>query len=177
MVVVEIKKANAVIRTIVATDWPQIMAIQSQVYHEVTPEPLAVMQDKWRRSPDLCFVYCPDSESERIGGYILAHTWAGEALPELGVLMPNKEIEDYVFLHDLAVAPECQGQGVGPLLAKQVLVRAHQLGWHELRLVSIQGSVPFWQRFGFSLMKQSVSNCYGEDAAVMVKKQIEHESL
>ncbi|CUB02651.1 GNAT family N-acetyltransferase [Marinomonas fungiae] len=165
------------IREIVNTDWPQIMRIQSQVYHDVVPEPLEVMQGKWLRSPQLCFVYCCDTNPAQIGGYILAHTWAGESLPELGQSLSKGVVEEYVFLHDLAISPEYQGQGVGPLLAEFLLARAQKSGWQEFRLVSVQGSVPFWQRFGFMLLKQTVSECYGEDAAVMTKTERVYESL
>jgi len=33
------------------------MKIQNEAYDEITPEPLSVLQGKWRRSPELCFVY------------------------------------------------------------------------------------------------------------------------
>lgn len=165
------------IREIRLTDWPQIMSIQSQVYHDVTPEPLEVMQGKWQRSPKLCFVYCSDSNPERIGGYLLAHTWAGEVLPELGAPLAKSVPEKYVFLHDLAISPVRQGQGVGPKLARHLLARANLLGWLEFRLVSVQGSVPFWQRFGFKPMPRAVTACYGEGAAVMFKTEQAYEPV
>lgn len=165
------------IREIIISDWPQIMAIQSQVYHDVTPEPLDVMQGKWRRSPKLCFVYCSETHPQQIGGYLLAHTWAGQALPELGVSMAEGVAEKYIFLHDLAISPEYQGQGVGPKLAKHMLTRARQCGWQEFRLVSVQGSVPFWQRFGFRVMQRNVAACYGDEAAMMSKTEKEYEPV
>ncbi|SBS27053.1 Acetyltransferase (GNAT) family protein [Marinomonas aquimarina] len=157
------------IRTISEQDWPQIMVIQSQVYHDVAPEPLAVMQGKWQRSPELCFVFYDEVKPESIAGYLLAHTWAGERLPDLGEALPEGVAEEYVFLHDLAVSPVYQGQGVGPQLVQHLLDRSQRLGWHEWRLVSVQGSVPFWQRFGFKLAERTVSASYGEGAALMRK--------
>lgn len=165
------------IRTVTDSDWPQIMAIQSQVYYDVTPEPLAVMRDKWLRSPDLCFVYCAKDNPEQVGGYLLAHTWAGTSLPKLGQLLPQNDEEEFVFLHDLAISSAYQGQGVGPKLVNHLMTRAACLDWNEFRLVSVQGSAAFWQRFGFKASQLNAAACYGEDALVMHKLERAYEPV
>ncbi|CAM2914862.1 Uncharacterised protein [Vibrio fluvialis] len=37
--------------------WPGILAVQHEMYTEVAPEKLAVLQSKWRQSPQSCFVF------------------------------------------------------------------------------------------------------------------------
>ncbi len=152
------------IRAIQPSDWPTIMKIQNEAYDEITPEPLSVLQGKWRRSPELCFVY----ENEGvIQAYLLAHTWAGTALPSLGVELENGVGDEYVFLHDLAVSSDVQGSGIGPKLVEQLFLNSAKAGLHSFFLVSVQSSVSYWQRFGFCSISQIVSSSYGEDAVVM----------
>ena len=44
------------IRTIRTPDWPAIMAIQHECYHQFEPEPLEVMQNKTELAPASCWV-------------------------------------------------------------------------------------------------------------------------
>ena len=156
------------IRLINQTDWPAIMEIQEEAYQEITPEALSVLQGKWRHSPDLCFVY---EQEGTIRAYLLAHTWAGDLLPKLDAPLPDEMGCEYVFLHDLAVSNQAQGMGIGPSLVKQLYQSSTKIGLNSFRLVAVQGSVSYWQQFGFCPIPQIVSSGYGEDAVVMEKSQ------
>ena len=70
------------IRTIRTPDWPAIMAIQHECYHQFEPEPLEVMQNKTELAPASCWV------AERQGkvlGYLLCHPWRTHQPPPLSV--------------------------------------------------------------------------------------------
>jgi len=56
---------------------------------------------------------------------------------------------DTFYIHDVAVAPRCRARGVGRLLATRLLDLALEGGFTRSEFVSVQGSAPFWQRFGF----------------------------
>jgi predicted N-acetyltransferase YhbS len=59
------------------------------------------------------------------------------------------EAADTFYIHDLAVAARCRGRGIGRLLATRLLDVAAARGLARSELVSVQGSAPFWERFGF----------------------------
>ena len=56
---------------------------------------------------------------------------------------------DVFYVHDLAVARRCRGSGTGRLLATRLLDGARAAGFRRAELVSVQGSAPFWEKFGF----------------------------
>jgi predicted N-acetyltransferase YhbS len=60
---------------------------------------------------------------------------------------------DMFYVHDIAVARRCRGRGVGHELAARLLAVARQRGFRQAELVSVQGSAPFWERFGFRAIR------------------------
>jgi predicted N-acetyltransferase YhbS len=56
---------------------------------------------------------------------------------------------DTFYIHDVAVAPRCAGRGFGRALAERLIGVGRRLGFRRFDLVSVQGSAPFWERFGF----------------------------
>ena len=56
---------------------------------------------------------------------------------------------DTFYVHDVAVADRCRGRGVGRALATRLLDLARDRGFTRSELVSVQGSAPFWEKFGF----------------------------
>ena len=51
-----------------------------------------------------------------------------------------------ILLGPVAVHPTRQGEGVGAMLMRKALNRAHDLGWARVMLV---GDYPYYKRFGF----------------------------
>lgn len=60
--------------------WPEILQLQAEAYYNVEPESLAVLQHKWLRSPDSCFVF---RHGPHLLGYLLAHRWHQQTPPKL----------------------------------------------------------------------------------------------
>ncbi|POC06446.1 GNAT family N-acetyltransferase, partial [Vibrio vulnificus] len=56
------------IQGIVSSTWSDILQLQQGVYLSVEPESLEVLQSKWLRSPETCFVFNEDSQ---VMGYLL----------------------------------------------------------------------------------------------------------
>lgn len=55
-----------------------------------------------------------------------------------------------LYLHDMAVAPEARSLGLASRLLARLADSARALGLHQMGLVAVQGSVPYWQRQGFA---------------------------
>lgn len=60
---------------------------------------------------------------------------------------------DVFYIHDVAVAPRCQGRGLGRQLATRLLDLARANGFTRAELVSVQGSESFWRTFGFRTVR------------------------
>jgi GNAT superfamily N-acetyltransferase len=74
---------------------------------------------------------------------------AGETLDLGSPLASVPEDADIFYVHDVAVAARCRGKGLGRLLAERLLDVGRARGFTRGELVSVQGSAPFWERFGF----------------------------
>ena len=56
---------------------------------------------------------------------------------------------DTFYIHDLVVAPGYRGRGLAARLVAALDDLARARGLRACELVSVQGSAPFWERFGF----------------------------
>ncbi|AZZ97438.1 GNAT family N-acetyltransferase [Pseudoalteromonas sp. R3] len=147
--------------------WSEILKLQAEVYLFVEPESLEVLKDKWNRTPSCCFTY---RDSDKLKGYLLAHSWNSEQPPKLFNALPNDTEGNILFLHDLAIASSSFGQGIGSKLMKHLVEVATNLGFKEIRLVAVQNSKLFWQRQGFKPLSDNVCKSYGTDAQLMWRK-------
>lgn len=153
------------IRTIRPLDWPAIMTIQSECYHQLEPEPLEVMSNKAELAPACCWV------AERQGkvlGYLLCHPWRAHCPPPLSQpLQPLTDHEEF-YLHDLAVSGEARGLGVGQRLLATALAFASDEGYQHAGLVAVQDAPAFWRKQGFVPARTPKSlEEYGEGAVYM----------
>ena len=151
--------------------WPIIMRVQSACYPDLEPEDLSVLKSKWQYSPDSCFVV--KDASQQVQGYLLAHPWQGDNTPKLNERLPERKSEqitgEYLYLHDLAIAPSARSTGVASQLVQQLCEQARAQGYQEMRLTAVQNAQGFWRRFGFkALAETEVCTAYGDDAQLMV---------
>ncbi|WP_165311248.1 GNAT family N-acetyltransferase [Vibrio ziniensis] len=155
------------IKLVDETTWSGILKVQSEVYLQVEPESIDVLKSKWYQSPDCCFV-C--QEDNNVLGYLLAHSWNKEVPPKLFQPLPEQSdmSGSILFLHDLAISNQVAGKGVGAKMVSYLLNVAIRLKFEQIRLVAVQGSSLFWEKMGFTEIKnQSVSPTYGDGAKIM----------
>ncbi|ENM5776471.1 GNAT family N-acetyltransferase [Vibrio mimicus] len=152
------------IESIVETTWSEILKLQAEVYHLIGPESLEVLRDKWLRSPSSCFTYRDD---EQLMGYLLAHSWNSRMPPKLFNKLPKGTEGSILFLHDLAVSNHMFGRGIGSKMIEHLVNVATASGYKEILLVSVQNSMQFWQKQGFTSVEQEVCNSYGDSAQLM----------
>ncbi len=136
------------IRSIIESDWPAILRIQSEAYYAIVPESESVMRSKAMVSPATCLV-ATDSD-DRVLAYLLAYPYPDDRILPLGTIYLSSRVEsDNLFLHDLAVARSASGRGIAKSLVKQVICAAQPLGYQTMSLVAIQDANCFWSKMGF----------------------------
>ncbi len=148
-----------------------VMAVQAACYHAIQPESLAAMAAK-RVAGDGLSMVAREKVAKRIDAYLIAMPVRWPALPELDSLPVAHPAPDTLYLHDLALHPRARGTGVAAQLVQQVLAAGQRAGFQQAALVAIQGSAPFWQRFGFAVvtpdaMLATQLGSYGDDAQLM----------
>lgn len=134
------------LRPIQITDWPDILAIQSQCYTELEPESLAVLQNKVTLCPQSCFVAALEGE---ILGYCLAHPWEMHETVVLDSILKSSAHADILYLHDMAFNPKAQGLGLGKRVLDELLAFCLHSGLQGISLVAVQGAQGYWQRHNF----------------------------
>ncbi|MDK1286260.1 GNAT family N-acetyltransferase [Pseudoalteromonas umbrosa] len=148
--------------------WDSILDIQEKSYQEIGTEELEVLQSKNYASSDTCFV-CLSNHGDVLG-YVLAHPWSGIVPPKLFEPLPNIAYCEYLYLHDMAIAPYSKGKGIGRAAALKLIEIAQKKGIHKVSLVAVQGSDSFWSLIGFQKVKgANVCANYGENAIFMEK--------
>lgn len=155
------------IQQITESIWPDILELQSGAYLSVDPENLDVLQSKWLRSPETCFVY---QGLQQILGYLLAHSWNSDSPPKLFNVLPENTDGQILFVHDLAISEQAKGQGIGQSMVDHLVAKAKLQGYGQIRLVAVQNSSVFWLKQGFQPLDQKVCDSYGEGALMMVRE-------
>ncbi len=153
-------------------DAASVLAIQQAAYPATHHESWAVLGRKLALWPQGCWVLTDGADLPQ--AYLFSHPWRADAPPAM-----DSEIEalpddtDTYVLHDLALHPRAQGQGLGLLLWRKALLAAQTAGLNRMNLVAVQGSAPFWTRQGFESvapisaeMAEKLAG-YGGDAVFM----------
>lgn len=129
------------------SDLDEILRIQKLCYQDIEPESPAAYINKLEQAPDCAFVIVDQHE-------ILAYLFA---MPIMLNEPPALDSADYrlpsqancLYLHDLAIAPSGRGQGLSQPLLKVFFNCANTRKLSQSSLIAIQGSAPFWNRYGF----------------------------
>jgi len=157
---------NIRIRQIADDDWDGIVTLEAGAYTPLgLSEGRAALESKAWASPTTCFAL--DVE-RRLVGYLLALPYPESAYPDL------TRREEAVFrsrnlhLHDLVIAEDLRGRGLGKRLLRRLTTGARQQGYERISLVSVGGSHTFWSANGFTA-HQGVMNPgeYGASSVYM----------
>lgn len=172
---------KATIRLIQQADLPAVVALQDGCYSDALYESPALLSQRLHAAANSCWL-AENSAGEllaylfsypSINGYVtpLASAFAPAAAPEL------------LYLHDMAVSPAARGLGLANNLLGIAKQHALSLGLTKLVLVAVQGSVPYWQRHGFAVVKQlsasatsALASYHSEQACYMQLTQITQEA-
>jgi predicted N-acetyltransferase YhbS len=132
------------IRALAPADWPSVTRIESAAY-----APLGLSEDpsvlRSRAGAGTSFVL---SLGSSLAGYLLALPFQYGRFPSLAESSIPADSPD-LHLHDMAVAAEHRGTGLGSRLAGHLFSAARAQGYTRVSLVSVGGSGAFWTRHGF----------------------------
>ncbi len=127
-------------------DIPAVLYVQRECYESVTQEDEVTIRARLRVSPDSAWV----AEDERgVCAYLVAYRSAVGKVTPLGGLFAVHAAPDSLYLHDLAIAARCKGSGIGSALVRFAGEKALAEGLAFSSLVSVHGSLTFWQKLGY----------------------------
>ncbi|BCL75454.1 N-acetyltransferase [Jeongeupia sp. HS-3] len=140
-----------------------VLAIQSACYPQHYNETREVFARKLALCADSHWLAWQGSEPV---GYFFTHPWHGDTPPMLGhELTALPASADCHYLHDLAILPTARGLGVAQTLVGAALDWGRAQHFSRTLLVAVQGSAPFWARYGFAPLGPAEG--YGEGATLM----------
>lgn len=137
-----------VFRRMTPADVPAVIQVQARCYGPSMLESEAAIRARLDAEPDLSWVA---DAGGRISAYLVAYRSRLGKLGALGAPFDIAADPDSLYLHDLAVDPNCKGQGLGPALVRMALEKASNECLAYSSLVSVQASRNFWERQGYTV--------------------------
>jgi predicted N-acetyltransferase YhbS len=132
-------------RALAETDWHQVAALEAATYQDLgLSESLDGLRS--RAGDGTSFVVETDGA---VVGYVLALAYPYGRFPDLAEASPTPNRDADLHLHDMAVAADHRGAGLGSRLAGHLLVVAREHGYERISLVALEGRDAFWARQGF----------------------------
>lgn len=160
------------IRPLTDADVAGLMAVQEACYGTHYLESAAVYRARIASDAQCSLVAVQ-------GGRVLAYLAAYASV--LGCITPlhgdfvASAAPNTLYLHDMAVHPDCAGQGLAAALLGAMWRNAAAWSPAYSALVSVQGSQAYWQRKGYAVHAALAGDdaaalrAYGDDAAYMVQ--------
>lgn len=141
----------------------------AKVVHAELPERIEVFARRFEIFPEGCRVLA--SGTGAVCGYAIAHPIRPFDPPELDALPGAISPETTQFyIHDIAIIREFRGGNFARAIIADLLQLADR--YESAALVSVYGTYPFWERFGFRATEKDLSDKlapYGEDAVFMTR--------
>jgi len=152
------------------SDLPAVLGISQEV-HPAYPEDAAVFAERLALYPAGCFVLAGQGG---LHGYAISHPWRFGEPPKLNTLLRAlPTAADSYYLHDIALAGTARGGGLGGQIVARLVAVARAAGLETLSLVAVNGSVPFWQRQGFEVVRDEAIRIrvmsYDAESSFMVR--------
>lgn len=135
------------VRALTPDDLPGLQAVQIACYGDGLVEAAAVFARRLASPADCSQVAVRDGA---VVAYLAAyHSRLGKVTPLHGDFDATPA-PDTLYLHDMAVLPDCAGQGLAQALLQRLLAPARAAGLRHTALVSVQGSQAYWERRGYA---------------------------
>ncbi|MDT8998105.1 GNAT family N-acetyltransferase [Paucibacter sp. APW11] len=142
------------LRPLLEADLDAVLAIQSACYQPGFHESRQAFAAKLQATPQGCWLAVGKCGSEcdvEALAYVFSVAVDAGQLPALDaqqISVPRQA--EWLYLHDMAVAPVARTLGVAAALLARLeqVAAAQQLS--SIVLIAVQASLPFWQRQGFA---------------------------
>jgi GNAT superfamily N-acetyltransferase len=154
------------IRHVGDADWGGIVALEAAAYTPLgLSEGRTALESKVWASPTTCFVL---DVGERLAGYLLSLPYPASESPDLARGEERIHRSRNLHVHDVVVAEDLRGRGLGKRLLRHLTGRARQQGYEQLSLVAVGGSHTFWAANGFTPRPEVVNSAtYGAGSMYM----------
>src|SRR5690606_6199386 len=137
------------LRDLMVNDVDAVCQLQLQCYGPQFLEERSVMMQRLAFGHHCSIgVYRP--EDNVLGAYLIAYrSVLGKVTPLNGEFALEPAGQPVLYLHDLSVHPGLAGRSVGSFLVRRAFAQAKQKNIDMAALVCVQGSRPWWSKFGF----------------------------
>jgi ribosomal protein S18 acetylase RimI-like enzyme len=156
-------------RMMMEADLTAVIAIADTV-HPDFPEDEVVFANRLEMHPAGCAVLEGD---DGLKGYAISHPWTFKSPPSLNSLLTMVAEPSTFYIHDLALLPEIRKSGAATVVIDMITARARLMQLPNMTLVAVNNSVHFWQRHGFTIMRDAALDqklqSYGEHARFMIR--------
>ncbi len=166
---------SAVVRPLALNDLAGLLAVQLACYGEGFVESGEVFARRLA-SPANCSLVL--EQDGRVCAYLAAYRSVQGKVTALHGDFDAAAQPDTLYLHDMAVWPECAGQGLARALLQPLWNQARSGGLRHSALVSVQGSQAYWERHGYAVQpladpaQRERLASYGDGAAYMARALI-----
>lgn len=152
---------NFIIRPLVESDLDELLVVQRAAYGDIYIESKEIFHTKLLVSPNTCL---GGFKQGRMAGYCIGFEWqSGLAVPlhsDIREVSPDKSA---YYLHDIAIHPDFEGQGLARTFMETSIEIARKLGYKKLELTAVQTAATYWERFGYKPMAEAEGG-YGAEA-------------
>ncbi|MFJ8308725.1 MULTISPECIES: GNAT family N-acetyltransferase [unclassified Streptomyces] len=155
------------IRPLAESDWDTIVALEAGAYAQ---DGLSEGREalKSRHAPGTCFVM---EYEGRVGGYLLALPYPPFSCPDLSRAEGSGFRSRNLHAHDLVIAKELRGRGLGPRLLGHLLDEARELGFERISMVAVRGADVLWAPLGYRAHPEvELPAGYGTNAVYMSRE-------
>ncbi|MER7484378.1 GNAT family N-acetyltransferase [Streptomyces sp. NPDC126497] len=161
------------VRPVAEDDWPRIAALEAGAYASASlSEGVEALRSRGRASPATCFVL---ETGGRVAGYALALPYPRLRCPDLA--RPEERAYDSrnLHLHDLVIADDLRGRGLGSGLLRHLTAVARRSSYERISLVAVGGTAGFWAGHGYRPEPGAeLHGGYGE-GAVYMSRPVRHD--
>ena len=174
-------EAKLIWRNLSLNDIHDLIRIADNIHPDL-PESIDVFSERIKLFPEGCLALEEsDEKTSKLCGYAISHPIIRCQPPALNNLLGEiPPRADQYYIHDLALLPEARGRGSAQEGVEKLLAISAE--YETTGLVSVYGSTPFWNRFGFEagetdgILEKKLSD-YGEDAVFLERKNENYGKL
>ncbi len=147
MNVQHVSREHIQVRAMTSADLAAVIQVQAEAYVPELCESLAVIAARLNAAPQTAWVAdSPQGVCAYLVGY---QSELGKVTP-WGSEFSHQPESTTFYLHDLALGVNAKGMGLGQTLVNHALEQMRERGAEQAALVSVQDSLGFWQKLGFS---------------------------
>jgi hypothetical protein len=142
-------------------EWvPLMMRVQKQCFIEPLQETEEAYHAKLKMFPEGCIgCFFDDCPFVDLVAQLIFHPWNTKIPIPMNSHVDKLPDEcDCLYLQEIAIDPAFRGKGILGHFKKLYMEYAHLHGFKTFRGVSVQGSLPILQRWGFEVMGETMYN-------------------